>query len=52
MNNDARYDATDRLISLKNEATPDAAVFAGATPAPTAGAIFGTGDTLGGGSLF
>ena len=53
MNNGARDDATDRPISLKNEATPDAAVFAGANPAPTAGAIVGTGDTLGrGGSLF
>ena len=39
MNNDARYDATDKTISLNNESIPETTVFAWATPAPTAGAI-------------
>ena len=38
MNNDDCVDATYQPISLNNEATPDATVFAGAAPAPTAGA--------------
>ena len=38
MNSDACDGATKRPVSLKNEATPDASVFSGATPAPTAGA--------------
>ena len=36
MNDDARNDATDRPVSLKNEAIRDAAVFSGSAPAPTA----------------
>ena len=48
MNNDACDDATNRPVSLNNEATPDAAIFAGAAPAPTSGAAAGTGAALGG----
>ena len=35
MNYDARDDATNRPVSLNNEATPDAAVSSVATSAPT-----------------
>ena len=35
MNDDARNNATKQPASLKNEATPDTAVFAGAAPPPT-----------------
>ena len=58
MNDNAHYDATNRPISIKNEATPDAAVFAGATRSPTSGAAAGaaagagTSATLGEGSLY
>ena len=43
MNDDARDDASDRPVSLINEASPDAAVFAGANPDPNAGAAWGGG---------
>ena len=49
MNNNARNDATDQPISLNNETTPDAAVFAGTAPAPTAVAAAGTAAVGGGG---
>ena len=51
MNNDARNDATKRLVSLNNEATLDAAVYSGASPNPTVGAAASTiaGAILGGG---
>ena len=48
MNNDDCVDATYQPISLNNEDTPDATVFAGAAPAPTSGAAAGTGAALGG----
>ena len=53
MNNDARNDATKRLVSLNNEATLDAAVYAGASPNPTVGAAASTiaGAILGGGNF-
>ena len=35
MSDDACNDATNRLLALNNEATPDAIVFDGATSAPT-----------------
>ena len=38
MNFDVRNEATNLPVSLKNEATPDAAVFPRATPAPNSGA--------------
>ena len=38
MNNKARNDATNRRISLNNEATLDTAVFSGVTPVPNEGA--------------
>ena len=41
INNNNRDDATDRPIPLNTEATPDAAVFAGADPTPTTGAVSG-----------
>ena len=44
MNNDA----TNQPVSLNNEATPDAAVFASATPALTASAAAGAGAASGG----
>ena len=34
----AQNDSTDRPVSLKNEATPDAAVYARSNPTPTVGA--------------
>ena len=47
MNDNACNDATNRPVSLNNEATPDASVFAGAATALTSGA--GSGATSGGG---
>ena len=51
MNNDACDDATNRTVSLKNEATPDATVFVDAIPSPNTAvaAGFTAGTTLGGG---
>ena len=43
INDDTRDDATDRPVSLNNEATPDAAVLSRAAPAHTAGATSGAG---------
>ena len=54
MNYDTRDDANDQHVSLNNEGTLDADVFAGAAPTPTAGAASGTGARVaseGGGSL-
>ena len=49
MNDDAPDDATGQPVSLNNKSTPDAAVFAGAAPAPTSGAATGDGAASGGG---
>ena len=38
MNDDAADDATDWPVTLENESTPDAAVFAAAAPAATSAA--------------
>ena len=35
MNDDARDNDTDRIVSLNNKANPDADVFAGAATSPT-----------------
>ena len=43
MNDNTRNDATYRPVSLNNESTPDATVFYGPAPAPTAGAASGGG---------
>ena len=50
MNNDACDDATNRTVSLKNEATPDATVFVDAIPSPNTAVAAGitAGTTLGG----
>ena len=36
MNDNAHDDATNQTVSFKNEYTPDAAIFSGSAPAPTA----------------
>ena len=43
MNGVASNDANDRPVSLNNEATPDALVFASADPAPNFSAALGGG---------
>ena len=51
MNNDACDDATNRTVSLNNEATPDATVFVGAITSPNTAVATGitAGTALGGG---
>ena len=48
MNDDARDDATEQPIPLKNESTPDDAVFSGTASAPATGIANGAGSVSGG----